>query len=107
MSTKTLTFAGKEAEWNSIPLSSKQGNIRLTRSHVATQLNPSDYHNRFFNLLTHTAHLSKLRAIFEREKIIRALRALNEAYSRGIAHVHTFLPESHPLFQPPPSPRPS
>ncbi|KDN34118.1 hypothetical protein RSAG8_12798, partial [Rhizoctonia solani AG-8 WAC10335] len=61
----------------------------------------------FFNLLTHTAHLSKLRAIFERDKIIRALRALNEAYSRGIAHVHTFLPESHPLFQPPPSPRSS
>ncbi|KEP50668.1 tyrosine kinase catalytic domain protein [Rhizoctonia solani 123E] len=61
----------------------------------------------FFNLLTHTAHLSKLRAIFEREKIIRALRALNEAYSRGIAHVHTFLPETHPLFQPPPSPRSS
>ncbi|CUA74346.1 Mitogen-activated protein kinase kinase kinase A [Rhizoctonia solani] len=61
----------------------------------------------FFNLLTHTAHLSKLRAIFEREKIIRALRALNEAYSRGIAHVHTFLPETHALFQPPPSPRSS
>ncbi|CEL57113.1 hypothetical protein RSOLAG1IB_08345 [Rhizoctonia solani AG-1 IB] len=58
----------------------------------------------FFNLLTHTAHLSKFRAIFEREKIIRALRALNEAYSRGIAHVHTFLPETHALFQPPPTP---
>ncbi|KAG8732076.1 hypothetical protein FRC11_000788 [Ceratobasidium sp. 423] len=61
----------------------------------------------FFNLLTHTAHLSKFRALFEREKIVRALRALNEAYSRGIAHVHTFLPESHALFQPPPSPRSS
>lgn len=61
----------------------------------------------FFNLLTHTAHLSKLRALFEREKIVRALRALNEAYSRGIAHVHTFLPETHALFQPPPSPRSS
>ncbi|QRW22788.1 Tyrosine kinase domain-containing protein [Rhizoctonia solani] len=61
----------------------------------------------FFNLLTHTAHLSKFRALFEREKIIRALRALHEAYSRGIAHVHTFLPESHALFQPPPSPGPS
>ncbi|CAE7123042.1 unnamed protein product [Rhizoctonia solani] len=61
----------------------------------------------FFNLLTHTAHLSKLRALFERDKILRALRALNEAYSRGIAHVHTFLPESHALFQPPPSPRSS
>ncbi|KAG8706017.1 hypothetical protein FRC08_001312 [Ceratobasidium sp. 394] len=58
----------------------------------------------FFNLLTHTAHLSKLRALFERDKISRALRALNESYSRGIAHVHTFLPESHALFQPPPSP---
>lgn len=62
---------------------------------------------RFFNLLTHTAHLSKFRALLEREKIIRALRALNEAYSRGIAHVHTFLPETHALFQPPPSPRSS
>ncbi|KAJ1303919.1 hypothetical protein OPQ81_008330 [Rhizoctonia solani] len=61
----------------------------------------------FFNLLTHTAHLSKLRALFERDKIVRALRALNEAYSRGIAHVHTFLLDSHPLFQPPPSPRSS
>ncbi|CAE6471038.1 unnamed protein product [Rhizoctonia solani] len=61
----------------------------------------------FFNLLTHTAHLSKLRALFERDKIMRAIRALNEAYSRGIAHVHTFLLESHPLFQPPPSPRSS
>ncbi|KAG8724514.1 hypothetical protein FRC09_017791 [Ceratobasidium sp. 395] len=58
----------------------------------------------FFNLLTHTAHLSKLRALFERDKISRALRALNESYSRGIAHVHTFLPETHALFQPPPSP---
>ncbi|QRV95691.1 Tyrosine kinase catalytic domain protein [Ceratobasidium sp. AG-Ba] len=58
----------------------------------------------FFNLLTHTAHLSKIRALFERDKIARALRALNESYSRGIAHVHTFLPESHALFQPPPSP---
>jgi hypothetical protein len=38
---------------------------------------------------------------------MRALRALNEAYSRGIAHVHTFLPETHALFQPPPSPRSS
>ncbi|KAG9076276.1 hypothetical protein FS749_011961, partial [Ceratobasidium sp. UAMH 11750] len=58
----------------------------------------------FFNLLSHAAHLSKLRALFERDKIFRALRALNESYSRGIAHVHTFLPESHALFQPPPSP---
>ncbi|KAF8603382.1 hypothetical protein BDV93DRAFT_169636 [Ceratobasidium sp. AG-I] len=58
----------------------------------------------FFNLLTHTAHLAKWRALLEREKISRALRALNESYSRGIAHVHTFLPEHHALFQPPPSP---
>ncbi|KAG9076409.1 hypothetical protein FS749_011816 [Ceratobasidium sp. UAMH 11750] len=58
----------------------------------------------FLNLLSHTAQLSKLRALFERDKISRALRALNESYSRSIAHVHTFLPESHALFQPPPSP---
>ncbi|QRW09974.1 Tyrosine kinase catalytic domain protein [Ceratobasidium sp. AG-Ba] len=53
----------------------------------------------FFNLLRHTGYISKPRALFERDKIVRALRVLNKSYSRGIAHVHTFLPESHPLFQ--------
>ncbi|CAE6460784.1 unnamed protein product [Rhizoctonia solani] len=61
----------------------------------------------FFNLLTHMTHLSKARAFFEREKITSALRSLDEAYSRGIAYVHTFLPESHDLFQPPASPKSS
>ncbi|QRV95661.1 Tyrosine kinase catalytic domain protein [Ceratobasidium sp. AG-Ba] len=52
-----------------------------------------------FNLLRHTGYISKPRALFERDEIVRALRVLNESYSRGIAHVHMFLPESHPLFQ--------
>ncbi|CAE6455458.1 unnamed protein product [Rhizoctonia solani] len=59
----------------------------------------------FFNLLIHTTNISRPRSWFERNKIITSLRALNEAYSRGIAHIHTFLPESHALFQPPPSPQ--
>ncbi|KAG9117703.1 hypothetical protein FRC07_007331, partial [Ceratobasidium sp. 392] len=57
---------------------------------------------RLFDLLVHTARLSKFRALLERNRTSRTLQTLHIAYRLGVVELHNVLPESHALFQCPP-----